>query len=217
MRTAAYVTPEDLDARSAAWLAHVRSRVAPRPHLVLDPDRCALLVIDLNRYFAQPEGRAFLPASRAVLPNVLALLDAWRARGSTVVFTRHGHAGPEDTGMLGRFFGDWIRADEPQADLLPELAPRSGELVLGKTTYDAFLGTGLQGILEARGVHQVLITGVLTHMCCETTARAAFTRGFDVHVVADATATTDEERHLCSLTALGAAVAVVHGTAEILS
>ena len=118
--------------------------------------------------------------------------------------------------MLGRFFSDHIRAGEPESELVGAFAPAGDDLVFRKTTYDAFTGTPLAGFLQERGAEQVLVTGVLTHMCCETTARAAFCRGYEVYVAADATASTCEERHLHSLLAMADSVAVVMGTEEIL-
>jgi nicotinamidase-related amidase len=216
VRSAAYVTPETLPARARAWLAAARATAAPRPGLRLDPTRCALLVIDMVRYFADPGGRCFLPAAAAVTPRIAALLAAWRAGGGLVVFTRHAHRGPEDLGMLGRFFSDWIRDGAPESEVVPALAPAPGEAALRKTTYDAFLGTDLEDRLRAAGCGQVLVTGVLTHMCCETTARAAFCRGFEVYVAADAAADASEERHVASLAAMADAVAVILGADEAL-
>ncbi len=216
MRTQDYAEPGNLEARTATWLAAVRAATAPRPHLRIDPSRCALLVIDMLRYFADPRGRCYLPATAAASGRIAQLLDAWRRIGATVIFTQHAHAGAHDLGMLGRFFADHIRAGEPEADIIAALAPRDGEPVIGKTTYDAFLNTPLAGILGARGAAQVLITGVLTHMCCETTARSAFCRGFEVYVAADATASSSEERHVNSLVSMADCVAVVMSTREIL-
>jgi isochorismate hydrolase len=133
-----------------------------------------------------------------------------------VVFTRHGHEGPHDLGVMGKFWGDYIRADEPDAEILSQLSPNAGEPVIRKTTYDAFVGTDLAQILEDRGIEQVLVTGVLTHMCCETTARSAFCRGFEVYVVADGTASSSEERHCASLMAMADSVAVVMSADEVL-
>jgi nicotinamidase-related amidase len=132
-----------------------------------------------------------------------------------VVFTRHGHLGPQDLGMLGRFFSDYIRADEPEAAIVDALAPRPGEDVFRKTTYDAFLGTGLEEVLRGAGVTQVLVTGVLTHMCVETTSRSAFCRGFEVYVPVDAVASSDEEHHLASLLNMADAVAIVTSVEEV--
>jgi nicotinamidase-related amidase len=216
VRTAAYVTEQTLDDRCRGWLARVRSQVPPRPRLLIDPPRCALLVIDMVRYFAEPTGRCFLPAAAVIAPRIARLVDAWHRAAGTVVFTRHGHRGPDDLGMLGRFFDDYIRAGEPESELVDALAPAPADPVLRKTTYDAFHGTPLAELLAARGCEQVLVTGVLTHMCCETTARAAFCRGYEVYLAADAAASSSEERHLASLEALADAVAIVMSTEEIL-
>lgn len=217
MRRHEYASEKDLRRLTRGWLSDLRSRAASRPELVLDPARCALLVIDMNHYFADPSGRCFLPAAAAVTPRIRALLDAWRELGGHVFFTRHGHEHQEDLGMFGRFFSDHIDARSEQADIIDSLAPRDDEPVLGKATYDAFLGTPLEPLLRDRGVEQVLITGVLTHMCCETTARAAFCRGFEVYVPVDATASSCLELHLGSLRSMADAVAVLVGVDEVLS
>jgi len=218
MRSRAYVTFENIDRKSAAWVAAVRRSARQRPHLRPAVSRCALLVIDMVNYFARPGERAFLPASEAVLPNILRLVSLWRERGGTVVLTRHCHEGRHDLGMLGRFFSDHIRCGYPEADLVDALRPGTGsaEIVLRKTTYDAFHSTGLCELLRQRGCDQVLVAGVLTQMCCETTARSAFVRGFETFVAADATATTAERLHLASLRSMASCVAVVFGTREIL-
>jgi bifunctional isochorismate lyase / aryl carrier protein len=217
VRTIAYCTPKNADAKAAEWLAHVRGSVAPRPHLVLDPAKAALLVVDMLVHFADPLGRCFLPASVPAAARLRRILDAWRRIGRPVVFTRHAHEGPGDLGMLGRFFSDYIKAGEPDAEIIGSLAPAKGEPVFRKTTYDAFLGTPLEGALRDRGVSQVVVTGVLTHMCVETTARAAFCRGFEVYVPVDATAATSEERHLGSLLAMADAVAVATSAEEVIA
>ena len=217
MRTAAYFTEANADAKSREWLSRVRGGAAPRPGLVLDPANAALLVVDMLVYFAAPEGRCFLPAAIPATARIRAILDAWRARGGLVAFTRHSHEGPHDLGMLGRFFSDHIRRGEPDAEIVPALAPRGGEPVLQKTTYDAFLGTGLEELLRGRGVSQVVVSGVLTHMCVETTARAAFCRGFEVYVPIDATASSSEARHVASLEAMADAVAIPMSAAEVIA
>lgn len=217
MRAAAYVAPASLDARCAAWLGEVRGLVRPRPQLVLRPERCVLLVIDLVRLFAHPEGAAYLPACAAVLPRVERLLRAWRSMGGTVVHTRHCHRGPEEDGMLGRFYRGVLRCDDPDSRMVAVTAPAPGEPLLRKTTYDAFHRTGLEELLRGRGVEQVLICGVLTHLCCATTARAAFVRGFEVYLAADGTASSQEHFHRAALLTLADACAVVLSGEEVLA
>jgi isochorismate hydrolase len=216
-RGGAYMTRENAKAKVAQWLALIRSSVPTRTRLSLEPRRCALLVVDMLRYFAHPLGRAWLPASAAVLPNVVALLEAWRGLGAPVFFTRHCHEGPQDLGMLGRFFADYIRSGEPESEIVEELRPRPDEPVVRKTTYDAFHATPLEALVRQAGASQVLVCGVLTHMCCETTARAAFVRGFEVYAAADAMASHSEQTHVGSLLNQADSVAVVLSTAEVLA
>ncbi len=210
-------TPFGVEERAALWLENIRGAVPPRNHLQLQPDRCALLVVDMNRYFIEPGGRAFLPAAPRIVPNVQRLLHRWRDTGRSVVFTRHGHGNDGDGNMLQRFFGGVISNDSEEADIVDALVPRPGEPVIAKDTYDAFFRTDLEAHLRHRGATQVLIAGVLTHMCCETTARSAFCRGFEVYLPVDAMASTTEERHVQSLLSLSTCVAVPLSTAEVLA
>jgi len=216
MRTRPYITGSSAEAKTRDWLTRVRESAAPRPHLQLEPPKAALLVIDMLRYFAAPEGRCFLPAAPVAAARIASLLTAWRSFGGTIIYTRHAHEGPHDLGMLGRFFDDYIHTGEPDSEIIDALRPEPGEPLLRKVTYDAFIGTPLSETLKERGVDQILVTGVLTHMCCETTARSAFCRGFEVYVGADATASTTEERHMQSLLAMADSVAVILGSGEIL-
>jgi len=205
-----------IELRSEAWLREIRGKVAPRPRLSLDPRRAALLVMDMNVHFASSRGRSYLPMTELIIPNIALLLDHWRTIGAEAIFTRHGHQGEHDLGMLGKFFSDYIARDEPDAEIIPELAPLEDEVIIGKKTYDAFLDTPLQSILNRRGIEQVLITGVLTHMCCESTARSAFCRGFEVYGAVDAMASKSEDHHLGSLLSMADSVAVMMSTREII-
>ena len=214
-RATAYVTSATVDDTAARWLADVRGATRRRPQLRLEAKRCALLCIDLVNYFVNPAGRAYLPASAAVVPRIAGLVEAFRAKGAPVAFTRHGHDGPDDLGMLGRFYSDYLREGEEESRLVEAFAPREDEAVFRKRTYDAFTGTELEAWLRSRGCEQVLVTGVLTHLCCETTARAAFVRGFEVYLAVDATATTTERLHLGSLLSLADGFASVLSAREV--
>lgn len=216
MRTSDYTNDENLSQKTAGWLKAIRADSAARDHLVLNIGQCALIVVDMLRYFASHDGRCFLPASTPCASRIEKLVATWRSSGQPIVFTRHCHQGEHDLGMLGRFFSDYIKEGEADSEIIENLTPLPGELVVKKTTYDAFLGTLLETHLRKEGITQVLITGVLTHMCCETTARSAFCRGFEVYVPVDATASTTEERHLNSLKGMADSVAVITSTDEVL-
>jgi bifunctional isochorismate lyase / aryl carrier protein len=211
-----YVTLSNVAEKAAAWLGEVRGAVRPRPNLVLRPGSAALLLIDMVNYFASPTGEAYLPASEAAQLQLTKLLPVWRKAGGTVVFTRHGHDGPHDTGMLGQFFSDYIRWESSASRIVEGLQPADGDLVFRKRTYDAFHETELESQLRDRGITQVLIGGVLTHMCCATTARSAFVRGLATHLLVDGMATSTERLHLAALHTLADSVAIVHATSEVI-
>jgi len=179
------------------------SRRPPRPR----PGATALLLIDLQEYFR--------PVAEPILPRLASLLGRCRAEGRPVLFTRHGHDDPAtDGGMLAEWWPDLILADSPEAEILKELAPLPGEVVLRKKRYSAFFGTGLDERLRASGVSDLLIGGVMTNLCCETTARDAFVRDYRVFCLADGTATASEEMHRASLRNLDYGFAYLLSCAE---
>lgn len=157
-----------------------------------DPRAAALLVIDVQNHFAS--------IAEPILPALNATVDLCRARGIPVFFTRHRHKSPADYGMLGEWWGgDLIIEGTPDAEFLPGIRRRDGDLVVEKDTYSAFRGTGLEEALRGVGVEEVIVTGVMTNLCCETTAREAFTKGFRVFFSTDATATRNKELHEATL------------------
>ncbi|KAI3782537.1 hypothetical protein L2E82_12587 [Cichorium intybus] len=102
--------------------------------------------------------------------------------------------------MLGEWWGsDLIIDGTPDSELIPEIGRREEELVVEKNTYSGFRGTQLEERLQGMGVEEVIVTGVMTNLCCETTAREAFVRGFRVFFSTDATATSSEELHQATL------------------
>lgn len=209
-----YVTPGSIGAKTMRWHAELIPWLRRRPF----PDlrAAALLVVDVQHAFADPAGGSYLPAVRAVLPRIRALRDAFRAAGRPVAFTRHAHRTDEASGSMARHWSWLIREGTPDARLLPESAPRRGEPVFRKRQYSAFTGTGLAAWLSRRKVGTVVATGVMTHLCVETTAREAFVREFDVLVPMDACASADETLHLGALRGLAHGFAVVTDTAMLL-
>lgn len=106
---------------------------------------------------------------------------------------------------------------DPASACVEALVASGRSNVLDKTHYSAFRGTGLQGVLRAGGVGMVVIAGVMTHICVESTARDAFMRGFDVVVAHDACASKSQRLHEASLLTMSHAVARVHATARIVA
>ena len=170
----------------------------------LDPAHAALLIIDMQRDFLEPGGFGEMLGNdvsqlrRAIEPN-RRLLEAWRAADLLVIHTREGHR-PDladlplakkergrgdktigDRGPLGRIL---VRG-EPGHDIISELYPRAGEPVIDKPGKGAFFATDLHAILDNRAIRQLVVTGVTTEVCVNTTVREANDRGFDCLVLED--------------------------------
>ena len=114
--------------------------------------------------------------------------------------------------------GVWWNAPIYQSDPSSRLDPRMdarGCAILRKSRYSAFAGTRLEKMLRKEGVRTVAIAGVMTHLCCETTARDAFMQDLGVAFLMDATATQDEALHLSSLRTLADGFAEVMTCREL--
>jgi nicotinamidase-related amidase len=156
-----------------------------------------LLVLDMQSYFLSPNSHAFIPSGAAILPGISALIRVYTACRRPVVFTRHLNT-PQDAQLMALWWRDLILAEHPGSQIVPELDTSAG-IVIPKCQYDAFYDTTLEQALRNWGVSQVVICGVMTHLCCETTARSAFTRGFEVFFTVDGTATYNESFHRATL------------------
>jgi isochorismate hydrolase len=157
----------------------------------------ALLVLDMQRFFLQPTSHAYIPSAGAILRGIQALVSAYSRRSRPVVFTRHLNT-EQNAGMMSRWWRDIITERSDLSKVSDALDTDSGT-VLVKSQYDAFYATPLDDVLRQEGVRQLLICGVMTHLCCETTARSAFVRGYEVFFTVDGTATYNQDFHLSSL------------------
>jgi nicotinamidase-related amidase len=205
----------------------------------LSPRNCALLIIDMQRDFLEPGGFGEMLGNdvsqlrRTIEPNRI-LLDAWRAAGLTVLHTREGHR-PDladlppakkvrgksaktigDPGPMGRIL---IRG-EAGHDIIPELYPLPGEPVIDKPGKGAFFATDLHAILQNLGITQLVVTGVTTEVCVNTTVREANDRGYECLVPADCTGSyfpEFQEMGLKMIKAQGGIFGWVTGSEEILA
>ena len=177
----------------------------------------ALLVIDMQRFFTDPRSHASFPAAEGIIEDIQHLAAGFRSRGLPVLFTRHALLNDEPTGMMGSWWGDVLREGDPFSVIDDRLEPWPGERIIRKTRYSAFVGTNLDELLKELDVNRLIITGVMTHLCCESTTRDAFMRDHEVIFVIDATATDDEELHIGSLRALADGFAIMATTREVMS
>lgn len=144
------------------------------------PPRTALLVIDAQESFRQRADEWAATANPRVLENIALLVEAARAAGDVVAWVTHSEPGT----------GGVFDPDSGFVRVVSEFESRPDELQATKTTVNAFTSTGLERELVERGVARVVICGIRTEQCCETTARLAADLGFAVEFVTDATTTS---------------------------
>jgi len=186
----------------------------------IDPARTALLVIDLQRGFIDPEvamaGRA-VDGAEAVIRHANRLAMALRAAGGTVAFIRH--TGSDDPALSvpawqkevpGLALLDSVMRPGQSAHRLdPRLDVTSDDLIVDKYRYSAFIrgSSDLEALLGERGIDTLIVTGAFTNFCCESTARDAMMLGYRVIFVGDATLARTPEEHEMGLIAVQLAFA----------
>ena len=152
----------------------------------------ALLVIDAQRIYTDPQSELFCKNSDKTLSNINRLIKVFLAIKNPIVFIRHVHA--LDGSDLGRMFdyaGEFedfnFKSGSPEVEYAPDLKRQDGVTEITKTRYSAFQKTDLDSILRKKGVTRIVVCGFMTNFCCESTAREAHDRDYYVTFIPDAT------------------------------
>ena len=167
----------------------------------------ALLILDMQDYFLNPSSHAFIPSAPAIIGNIKRLKQTFNTADRPVLNTRHLNT-ESDAAMLHEWWSELIKVDDKLSELSDELTDPASQII-NKTQYDAFYKTELNEILQNANISQVVITGVMTHICCETTARSAFVQGYQVFFPVDGTATYTETLHRATIQNLSHAFAEI--------
>jgi ureidoacrylate peracid hydrolase len=210
--------------------AVVRQRGREHIYDALDPQKTALLVVDMQNGFMM-EGVAHSLCREAIeiVPNINRLAEAVRRTGGAVVWIKNTvndetlqswsirveMDGPERTSTRLQSMSPGTVGHE----LWAELRPQPDDLTIQKTRFSAFIqgSSNLEAVLRARGIDTVIVTGTVTNICCESTARDAMMRNFRTLMVTDANAAMSDELHNASLIAFYLRFGDIMATDEVIA
>jgi nicotinamidase-related amidase len=218
--------PELVSPKTHAWhiaereyARHEQRRGRRHAYVRIEPTRTALVVIDMVSFFV--EDNEFC---RGVVPNIGSLARSLRAAGGAVAWVLPGQPPPSsaDEEFFGTEVAEMYRkagGDGPLRERLwHELEVFEGDIIVEKTARSAFFPgrSPLPAALDARGIDTVLITGTLTNVCCESSARDASTLGYRVLMVADANAARRDQDHNATLHTVYRSFGDVRPTSDVL-
>jgi nicotinamidase-related amidase len=188
----------------------------------LRPETTALLIIDLQRDFTDPRGYVAaqgydIAPLGSVIPGIAVLRAILAAWGALVLYTREGHRTdlsdlpPQKAwrtrqrgvaigapGRLGRFL---VRG-EPGWEIVPELTPCTGDVVIDKPGYSGFYATDLERILTTRAIRNLIFCGLTTDVCVHSTLRDAVDRGYECLLISDLCAATEVANHRAAIASI---------------
>lgn len=177
-----------------------------RDFFTVDPRRAALVVIDMQNAFVAEGAPLETPGARAMIPRLERLIRFARHQRIPIVWTQSDHRPPYGGLMLRKFpviaEQRCLWQGDASFEMYPQmLQPQEGkcEYRIVKHKYDAFFETDLDAILRFHKVDTLIVTGTATNVCCESTARSAFMRDYQVAFPSDANATFDAAMHEATL------------------
>ena len=207
-----------------------RRRGEPHPFRQFDPLTAALLVVDMQNGFVDEDYAGAVPEAKSIIPNINVLAETLRKAGGTVVWIQNSSSAQDvegwgavcDNFMTAEVCNDLIDSlteGSPGFRLHPELNVDPADLNVVKNRFSAFIqgASGIEAQLRDKGIDTVLVTGTVTNVCCESTARDAAMRNFKVIMVADANAARSDEEHNATLNNLFNIFADVLTTDEIVA
>jgi ureidoacrylate peracid hydrolase len=156
-----------------------------------------MIVVDMQNDFVREGAPLEIPHARAMVPRLNRLLDVCRTHKIPVIYIHHViRGGNVDAGRLADHHAairnnKAIIVGTTNVEIYDEMKPQPGDLVVAKPRYSAFYGTDLEAILRSQSIDTLIISGTVTNVCCDSTARDAFSRDYKVIFLSDGTATRD--------------------------
>lgn len=216
----------------------------PWPSFEIDWKKAALIIIDMQNYGCNPDAGVaqmlslrypeiagyYVPRlTQTAIPNARKLLTAFRRAGRQVLFTRHGPLMPDGRDMIARRRRRdtdsvtttntptlWSKGSF-EHEIIETLKPEANEMVIDKNTSSAFNSTGIEWMLRNMGIETLVVAGMATDMCVETTSRDAADRGFNVIIAEDASATFFPDHHRAALSGFARVFGQVWASGDVIS
>lgn len=216
----------------------------PWPSFEIDWKKSALVIIDMQNYGCNPDAgvaqmlslrypeiaKYYVPRlTETAIPNARKLLTAFRRAGRQVMFTRHGPLMPDGRDLIARRRRRdsesvtstntptlWSKGSF-EHDIIEPLKPEANEMVIDKNTSSAFNSTGIEWMLRNMGIETLVVAGMATDMCVETTSRDAADRGFNVIIAEDASATFFPDHHRAALSGFARVFGQVWASGDVIS
>ncbi len=165
-------------------------------------ENTALLILDMQNYFFLGDSHAQIPSINAIIPNINSLINTFINHNLPIIFTKHYNNNITPSSMLN-FWNSVLDKDSKFFNIIEPINIPKDSIIIEKTQYDAFFDTILDDILIQKRVENIVVCGVFTHLCVETTIRSAFCHDYTILFPVDATATYNKQFHLSTLLNLG--------------
>jgi len=161
--------------------------------VVLPAKKTAVIVVDMQNDFVRPEGKLYVPTAEATIGPIRGLLERARSAGARVFYTQDTHY---DGDPEFEIWGEHVRYGTWGWEIVDELKPQPGDIVVQKTRYDGFYGTPLDDLLRVYGIEYTVIVGTVANICVLHTAASAALRWYKVVVPLDGiSALTEFDMH----------------------
>jgi isochorismate hydrolase len=200
-----YFTSENRTQKISKWMKVLSTVYSNKKPFAFDPTKAALIIVDMQLYFTDKQAPAYIPSSKVITDPIVKIREKFHSMELPVIITRYGL--PEETkdlNIMNQWWGGALKETDPLAEIDPSIKD-DWSIEVKKSGYDSFYKTSLEAILKEFMVKQLVIVGLVTHLCVESTARSAFHRNYQVYLPIDCIASYTEDMHLNSL------IAAAHG------
>lgn len=191
-----YFTESTIE-RKSTQILQVATTYSKKKKVKFQKNSIAFIILDMQRYFLSKRSHAFIPSSKIILKNIVHFKRVCENFKIPIIFTKHVNTN-ENSRMMKKWWDGMLSGKDKLSEITPELNPHN-HIIIEKTQYDAFYNTNLEEYLLQHGITQLILSGVMTNLCCETTLRSSFIRGFESFLPIDLTAAYNYDFHLSTI------------------